>query len=427
MSSLSIVLCSVTLIGASPSFGQDAAASATTQADVSPADTAFAPLKSMMDNLVQSLRNAGRVRPQDEGALRFVRDKAADFSKQFPGDPRGLAIELQISMWLNENDLVDDLFSRLAAARPGDEQIPLGQATFLINHNRFTRAAEVIQAAKFDPSKTPQAYLLLSDALFADQKFKEAFEALKAIPTETLDRDVFVKVQVDEKVKQRESYEATWMIEEAVRAAEAAANDLPLATIKTPRGEINIELFENQAPNTVANFIALAEKEFYNGTKFHRVIPNFMAQGGDPFSRDGATGTPGMGDPGYYIPDEIGREDARKHFTGSLAMAKTAAPNTGGCQFYLTFTPTPHLNGIHTVFGRVVNGWDIIRSLQGDDVIESVTIARKRDHPYVPTTLPLVAPAPPPSSQPISVEPIITPAATAPDLQVPSQTQPQSP
>jgi cyclophilin family peptidyl-prolyl cis-trans isomerase len=157
------------------------------------------------------------------------------------------------------------------------------------------------------------------------------------------------------------------------------------------------------------------------------VIRNFMAQGGDPNSKEGATGVAGMGDPGYFIPDEVGREDSRKHFTDSLAMAKTSAPNTGGCQFYITVTPTTHLNGVHTVFGRVLSGREIVRDLEQNDVIESITITRKRDHTYVPATLPLPGAATQPTTQATTQASIesatIAPAETQPET-MPATTQP---
>jgi cyclophilin family peptidyl-prolyl cis-trans isomerase len=113
-----------------------------------------------------------------------------------------------------------------------------------------------------------------------------------------------------------------------------------------------------------------------------------MSQGGDPNTKDGASGAPGSGSPGYRIQDEHDRDGARMHFSGSLAMAKTAAPHTGGCQFYFTHTAPAHLNGKHTVFGRVLEGLDVARGLEVGDVIESVNVLSKRDHVYEPQTLP---------------------------------------
>ncbi len=177
--------------------------------------------------------------------------------------------------------------------------------------------------------------------------------------------------------------------EMAKRAAEAEADDLPRVQLETTKGTIVVELFENEAANTVANFISLVEQHFYDGTPFHRVIPQFMAQGGDP------TGT-GTGGPGYAIACECGLPGARKHFLGSLSMAH-AGKDTGGSQFFLTFRPTEHLDGRHTVFGRVIEGFDVLPKLQrteGEraggqpDRIVKAEVVRKRDHAYEPEKLP---------------------------------------
>ncbi|MBW3541707.1 MAG: peptidylprolyl isomerase [Planctomycetes bacterium] len=154
---------------------------------------------------------------------------------------------------------------------------------------------------------------------------------------------------------------------------------------KDGRGEILIELFEDQAPNTVANFVSLVEQDKYDGTKFHRVIGNFMAQGGDPNTLDADPANDGQGGPGYSIECECYREDARKHFRGSLSMAHSGR-DTGGSQFFLTHRPTFHLNGRHTVFGRVVEGQDVVDSLRKGDKLVEATVTRKRDHEYDPVT-----------------------------------------
>ncbi|MDQ2854100.1 MAG: peptidylprolyl isomerase [Chloroflexota bacterium] len=130
------------------------------------------------------------------------------------------------------------------------------------------------------------------------------------------------------------------------------------ARFKTERGEIVTELFAADAPLTVENFVNLARAGFYDATTFHRVIPGFMAQGGDP------TGT-GTGGPGYKFGDELSTK--RRHDgPGVLSMAN-AGPNTNGSQFFLTFGPTPHLDGRHTVFGRVTSGMDVLRSIRERD------------------------------------------------------------
>jgi peptidyl-prolyl cis-trans isomerase B (cyclophilin B) len=130
------------------------------------------------------------------------------------------------------------------------------------------------------------------------------------------------------------------------------------ATITTPRGDIHITLFEKTAPNTVANFVKLAKSGFYEGLSFHRVIANFMIQGGCPNSKEGASGMPGTGGPGYKIKCELGASNPEKHLPGTLSMAH-AGPNTGGSQFFVTHKSTPHLDGVHTVFGRVDSPADL--------------------------------------------------------------------
>ncbi len=167
----------------------------------------------------------------------------------------------------------------------------------------------------------------------------------------------------------------------------AAAEPLPQVLLKTTKGDVVIELYEDEAPNTVANFINLVEKKFYDGLPFHRVIEGFMAQGGDPKGN-------GTGGPGYHIACECYRKDARGHARGVLSMAH-AGRDTGGSQFFITFDNTPHLNGKHTVFGHVIKGMDVVDNLQKtersaakpDRIIEARVLS-KRNHPYEPKKIP---------------------------------------
>jgi len=183
-------------------------------------------------------------------------------------------------------------------------------------------------------------------------------------------------------------YKKYWVTESELRKKEADAKDpLPRVKMTTSAGDILIELFENEAPETVGNFVSLVEGKFYDGLLFHRVLPGFMAQGGDPAGD-------GSGGPKYEIFCECGAANARMHFRGSLSMAHRG-PNTGGSQFFLTFVPTSHLNKRHTVFGRVVEGMDVLGKLKrrepdpskpdapGDKILKA-EVVRKRDHKYVP-------------------------------------------
>jgi cyclophilin family peptidyl-prolyl cis-trans isomerase len=132
-------------------------------------------------------------------------------------------------------------------------------------------------------------------------------------------------------------------------------------------GKIVFEFYPKDAPKTVDNFIALVNKGFYNGLKFHRVIEGFMAQGGDPKGD-------GTGGPGYNIRDEF---NSRKHIKGSVAMARTQMPNSAGSQFYICFEPQPHLDGQYTVFGQVIEGIDVVDGIKQGDVMMKVSIVDK--------------------------------------------------
>ena len=138
---------------------------------------------------------------------------------------------------------------------------------------------------------------------------------------------------------------------------------------ETDSGNIEFELFTEDAPNTVDNFTKLVEKGFYDGLSFHRVIPGFMAQGGCPNTKAGASGMPGTGGPGYKIKCEINKN---KHEIGSLSMAH-AGKDTGGSQFFIVYEPQPHLDGVHTVFGKT-NNMDVVLKLKNGSLIKKAYV-----------------------------------------------------
>ncbi len=190
-----------------------------------------------------------------------------------------------------------------------------------------------------------------------------------------------------------------WEREQKLRAAEAKADNLPRVELTIgdasdhEKGKVVVELFENEAPNTVANFVSLVEQHKYDGLLFHRVLSGFMAQGGDPKGD-------GTGGPDYHIKDECNLPDHRDHFRGSLSMAHSSEPNSNGSQFFICYRPTDHLDGLHTVFGRVLEGMDVVDHLQrGEtepgkppafrpDKILKAKVLRKREHAYEPQKLP---------------------------------------
>lgn len=196
-----------------------------------------------------------------------------------------------------------------------------------------------------------------------------------------------IEKQSEDYLRQLDTVRSRWKVEQQIRQRELENDDLPRVLLETTSGPILLELFENEAPQTVGNFIHLVESGFYNGLTFHRVVANFMAQSGCPKGD-------GKGGPGYSIYDETSRVGHRNHFRGSLTMAKTDQPNSAGSQFFITFRPAPELDGLHTVFGRVIDGMESLSSLHRrelnsrsePDRIISAEVQRKRPgHDYKPT------------------------------------------
>jgi cyclophilin family peptidyl-prolyl cis-trans isomerase len=261
-------------------------------------------------------------------------------------------------------------------------------------HDRYDSAMQLAQVLIDNECDRLEIYSTAGVAAFALDNFAAAAEYFKKAQDASAVTDLGNRFagQVPE-------YQEHWKLEQAIREKEAADDDLPRVKLTTDAGEIVVELFENEAPQTVGNFISLVEAKFYDGTVFHRVLPNFMAQGGCP---DGT----GRGGPGYRIPCECYTDDYRKHFRGTLSMAH-AGKDTGGSQFFLTFLPTQHLNGRHTAFGRVIEGFDVLEKINRRDPspdpqtglpppesslptpskLIKAEVIRKRDHEYKPTKI----------------------------------------
>lgn len=251
------------------------------------------------------------------------------------------------------------------------------------NYEKSIELADLVIANK---PQNPEIYLIAGQAAFEITELDKAENYLKTAKTEmTKQEKTFPAEQLLADIgREREFWEAEQKARERDAKPQGDPMALPRVKLETTKGDVIIELFENDAPNTVANFISLVESGLYNGVIFHRVIPNFMAQTGDP------EGT-GTGGPGYHIPCECYKPDARKHFRGSVAMAH-AGRDTGGSQFYITYKPTRHLDGKHTVFGRVIQGMDVVDQIhkrtpdspgtKEADKIVKATVLNKRDHEY---------------------------------------------
>ncbi len=271
-----------------------------------------------------------------------------------------------------------------------------------VHRDDYELAAEIGKLLMDHNCPDPRVPNLAGIAAFASADFDAAEKYL----TVAEDQDYYKKAAKDDKtamtgqlyLKLVPEYKLKWAKEKQIRQAEAKGNDLPRVLLKTNKGDIVLELFENEAPNTVANFVSLAERGFYKNIDFHRVLPGFMAQGGDPKGN-------GSGGPGYNIACECYQPNHRNHFRGSLSMAKEArggsdgrGRDTGGSQFFLCFVPTAQLDGNYTVFGRVVEGMDVLAKIQRrdpedpealrPDKIVEAKVLRKRPHEYKPEKMP---------------------------------------
>jgi cyclophilin family peptidyl-prolyl cis-trans isomerase len=283
-----------------------------------------------------------------------------------------------------------ELAPKIFAADPKNTEAGETALELAFQTNKYDEAVKLAETLVAGGDKSMIVQNMGGISLFATHQFEKAHEWLAAAEKEGVLHPQLGGRYLDT----AEEYVKFWEAEKAIREKEAKATgdaQLPRVQFNTSKGKIVIELFENEAPNTVANFVSLIESKSYDKTKFHRVIPTFMAQGGDPLSKDEDPRNDGTGGPGYVIKCECYQPNARMHFRGSLSMAH-AGKDTGGSQFFITHLPTSHLNPDptgpkgHTVFGRVIEGLDIAASLQIGDVIESATVLRKRNHEYKPVT-----------------------------------------
>jgi cyclophilin family peptidyl-prolyl cis-trans isomerase len=363
-----------------------------------------------------SIYNQRGLAPGDKETIQKLRDEMSAWNVNNQ-DFQLIAAELQLSIWLDDAEKSNALFERLTELQPDNTAIALSWSKFMLAQegadpnliyanlierfpdspeivlewartldaqNQFSKA--ILAMEQLDSSKLSStvAAELYASLLYANNRFEDSLAALNAVDPTIIADDPRISTRFNsQKTKSSDAIEK-WNTELSIREVEEVAADLPLAIMHTSKGPIELELFEDHAPNTVANFISLADSGYYDGILFHRVIPKFMAQGGDPNSRDNVDGNAGEGGPGYNIKDEHTSDDHRNHFAGSLSMAKTAAPNTGGSQFFLTHLPTPHLDGRHTVFGRITSGLDTARAIEKDDEIITILIVRKREHKYEP-------------------------------------------
>ncbi len=309
---------------------------------------------------------------------RYVNDSTADKK----------AIEAEYKETLEKAQAMTDLLSAAAEqaylAAPNEDKelnsLLVSTLTGYVVTDDYEKAAKLARILVDNQCEAKELNLLAGLSFFATNDFEDADKYLKlASDSGAINRNGKLYLRLIDK------YKELWEKERRIRQSEDKANNLPKVKLTTSKGDIIVLLLENEAPIATANFISLVEKKYYDGLTFHRVLPGFMAQGGDPKGD-------GSGGPGYTIPDEFRQDNHRIHFRGSLSMAKSSAPDSGGSQFFLTFVPTSHLDGMHTVFGRVVEGFDVLAKLQRTepgppgtpDKIVKATVLSKRPHKYEP-------------------------------------------
>jgi cyclophilin family peptidyl-prolyl cis-trans isomerase len=385
------------LAGTSVAFAQDASSGEAAQGDAKPAETSAAPVADT-PAAGPKAKAFGELFAQWKVILAELRDLKF---KEYP--EAGVDRRVEISKRYDEliakgeamqPELVAAALEAYKEAPNGDRAITqflIGIITWDCQSDDYEKAFDLAQPIIDNGLDAPYLYGLAGEAAFCTNRFDLAEKYFK----KAKDGGAELSEEAEAHRQQIGYYKAQWAKEEKIREAEAEADDLPRVEITTEHGKMIVELFENEAPNTVANFISLVKKGYYDGLTFHRVLPNFMAQGGCP---DGT----GTGGPGYRIECECVRPDSRKHFRGSLSMAH-AGPDTGGSQFFLTFVPTMGLDGPpapshHTVFGRVIEGFDQLAQINrrdpeaespGDaEKIISMKVLRDRGHEYAPKTLP---------------------------------------
>jgi peptidyl-prolyl cis-trans isomerase B (cyclophilin B) len=299
---------------------------------------------------------------------------------------------------------------RAAAAGLDRPRLFASLAVSQLEANQFAAAYDSALNALERGDRDRYVWNAYSRAAFASEKFARVIDRLdRAFPNEKRDWAAAIR-------REAADLRTRWQAEQQLRRAEEKADDLPRVRLTiehrrfargpdgkrssnietTGRGDVIIELFEDQAPVTVANFLSLVARGFYDGTRFHLAEPASLVAGGDPKTKDTDASDDGTGGPGYVIPDEFASPKARGHFRGSVSMVDTG-PHTAGSQFFITLAPRPEMDGRFTVFGRVIEGQDVVDAISRGrtnplvgrfgkiipgDLLVRATVIRKRPHPY---------------------------------------------
>jgi cyclophilin family peptidyl-prolyl cis-trans isomerase len=397
------------------------------EAEWSPPET-FDPLLEEFRTLLDEINESAGSAMAHLDEVRALREKVTSFNDQRQPGELSAAVEIQLLLWGNDySPARDAAFARLDSIDVTNAGLRIIWAQHLKERAyKYERAIEVLDAGDIDVAKYPIAAVIRAEALVPQNLFAEAEAALDSIPPDSplradlLDRIYFQRQQLEELKEE-------WSVEAGLREADAAADDLPRVALETPRGTIVVELYENEAPNTVANFIQLIEQGFYNNSTFYQVVPNSFIAAGDPVVRvdEGVEGAPPAEKLNYQLPvelpkppDEAGAEDetqptgeaeppgadaetvetdrpedlialperSRDHFAGVLSMER-AGENIDASRFIITLRRRADRDERNVAFGRVVEGMAIAREITGEDHIVSASVLRKRDHEYAARTI----------------------------------------
>ncbi len=309
--------------------------------------------------------------------LKQMREVMVHFNTTLPNLPQDRQLRDQ---WFEMLSQGAPVFQRMMAAAVAEYQLspaPAGPLAAMLWETFKHRAGAdlyegmlpVGQALVASGYEDPELHSLTTRTAFAMNDFDAVRKEAVLLAGEEQDHP-----QVQNSLEEIDKLKELWTEELAAREQDAQGAPLPRVRMKTTKGNIEIELFENQAPETVANFISLVESGFYDGLTFHRVIEHFMAQTGCPIGD-------GTGGPDYHIYGEADKPDARNFFRGTVGMALSGAPNSGGSQFFITFLPAFNLNGSYTAFGRVTLGMEVLGHLVRVDPDSTDEEKKKPDHP----------------------------------------------
>ena len=223
-------------------------------------DEQFQALSRTFENLQQSLSALGGISDESRAVVLSLRLRFTDYNATNPSHDRGIAHELQLAIWLGEDDRVDSLFPSLMELVEDDQPMRRSWSDYYLRANKYDRLIAILTTVPADPNDDPEAVLTLSRCFFAQHRFGEALDMLESIPVEATDQNTALSNRIDQLRNNCESYVELWPFEQVIRSTEEGANDLPRVELITARGRIVVELFENEATNTVANFISLGRQ-----------------------------------------------------------------------------------------------------------------------------------------------------------------------